>query len=465
MRRWLGAFVVFGILIGLTAQGAWAGGSQTPHLFTVVFTAHAVPDGVTRAIEAAGGTVVASVPEIGGMLVSGPASLMGSLGARNDIQAVSPATQAHLAPVSTIGDEPAPDAHDPASPDLHNLWQWDIKQVTMNGSSYQLSTGSHRTVVGIIDTGVSTRHPDLMPNLMGGRSFVADGPGGTVVPGDIEDRHGHGSHVAGTIAGHGRILGVGPDLGLRAYRVFGAMGGASFFTIVQALIAAANDRVDVISMSLGGYDVLGQGYWTDPDTGITYRFRDVADFVLMKRAVRYAISSGAVVVAAAGNDATDIGNPAKVTAMLNAAYGPEGYRFVGASREAPGTLPGVVTVSATGPDRSLSSYSNYGAIDLAAPGGDFQRYPDMTPTPWYTDMCFSAYRGVRYAWMAGTSMATPKVTAVAALVIDAAKAHGSAINPAQVAVRLQQTAVDLGKPGTDKPFGHGMVNAVTALRP
>jgi subtilisin family serine protease len=70
-------------------------------------------------------------------------------------------------------------------------------------------------------------------------------------PADYTARLGHGSHVAGDIAGNGRIYGVGPNLGFRAYRVFGASGGSDTATITAAMISAANYGVDVISMSLG----------------------------------------------------------------------------------------------------------------------------------------------------------------------------------------------------------------------
>jgi hypothetical protein len=63
----------------------------------------------------------------------------------------------------------------------------------------------------------------------------------------------------------------------RAYRVFGASGGAPTAWITAAMVAAADDGVDVISMSLGGYDAIAGGTWTDPDTGIVYRIKDVAD--------------------------------------------------------------------------------------------------------------------------------------------------------------------------------------------
>lgn len=465
MRRWFAAVLVFAVALGVLGVGAAPLKAAGVHRFTVVFKADTLPANAGDIVQAAGGQVVSSVPEVGMMVVSGPPALLDRLGADQAVLAVSPTLEFRLDPAKVVqaGDEIS--SVNPSQADLYNRYQWDIKQVTNNGTSWSLSTGSHNTVVGIVDTGANPNHPALKANFLGGRNFVPAGANGdpteTGDPNDYVDRHGHGSHVAGTIAGNGRILGVGPDLGFRAYRVFGATGGAATDWIVSGMVAAVRDGVDVISMSLGGFDTMAHWYWTAPD-GTVYRGKDVADFLAWRRAVEFAVKNGVVVVAAAGNDAIDIRNPKTVTAFLNDAYGPEGYFFQGASREVPGTLAGVVGVSATGPDYSLASYSNYGAgaIDVSAPGGDFQRYP---APDYYLDMCLSAYRTSGYAWMAGTSMATPKASAVAALIIDQAKVGGKPLKPAQVVTRLEQTANDLGKPGYDAFYGHGQVNACNAL--
>jgi subtilisin family serine protease len=187
-----------------------------------VFAASTVAGDATAAVQAAGGHVVTSIPEIGVVQAAGPTTLLPALSSRSDVLAVSPTLNQTLAPVreadATLASINIPAAY------YYNVYQWDIKQVTNGGASFGLGTGSHATVVGIIDTGVNSQHMDLRANILGGRNFVPDGPGGSLDPNDIEDRNGHGSHVAGAIAGNGLILGVGPDLGIRAYRVFGADG-------------------------------------------------------------------------------------------------------------------------------------------------------------------------------------------------------------------------------------------------
>lgn len=453
---------LFLVLFSIPAQAASTNSSKT--MFTVAFTGNQIPKDVINKIEQSGGTIVAKYDKIGALQFRGPSSLLKSLKGYKSVQAVSPSLQLHLP--ETMIKEFTDTSVNTQNADLYNAYQWDIKRVTNDGASYNFETGTHDVVVGIIDTGVNPNHRDLKANFLGGRNYVpAGGTFGndsseTGDPADFVDRHGHGSHVAGTIAGNGRIMGIAPNVGFKAYRVFGAAGGAYTATIAGAMAGAVDDGVDVISMSLGGFDWMGQYWWTDPETGETFKLgNDVADYLIYKRAAKYAVDHGVTVVAAAGNDALNVTNKKEVTDYMNAEYGPEGYKIVGASFAAPGGIPGVITVSATGPDDSLSSYSNYGAgfVDVTAPGGDFQRYP---ASDYYLDMCLSAYYTGGYVWMAGTSMATPKVSAVAALIISK---YGK-IGPVNVANMINKKAVDIGPKGKDIYFGNGMVNAVDALK-
>lgn len=430
---------------------------------TVVFKSATLPANAAAIVQAAGGSIVSTVPELGVAVVSGPAAMLDKLNSNGAVSAASPTLEVSLPNDKIFGQE-LPDSIDISKATYYNLYGWDIKQMTNDGASWNISTGSHNTVVGIVDTGVSQNHSALKANLLGGKNFYPDGPNKTVVPTDIEDKNGHGSHVAGSIAGNGKILGIGPDLGFRMYRVFGASGGTNTTRIAAAMVQAINDGVDVISMSIGGYDEMAIGYWQDPtgEDPTVYRFKDIADFQAYRRAVQYALKAGVPVVVAAANEGMDIGNPAAVTAALNVMYGEQGYTFQGASREVAGTLPGVLTVAATGPNSVFASYSNYGAgaIDISAPGGDFQRYP---APDYYLDMCLSSNKGTGYVWMAGTSMATPKTAAVVALVIDQLKAKGIRPMPSQVVNQVLNTAVDAGKVGYDPLFGKGIANAFNAL--
>lgn len=459
--------------------------------FTVVFKGEKLPDNAAETVRDMGGKIVYSIPEIGVAQVEAPASFAKAALGNASIQAATPSLIEDLPNLESASLDTSSVTTENAS--LYNRYQWDIKRVTHQGESFKLNTGDHHVVVGIIDTGVDSQHPDLVKNLMpGSKNFVPVGGvyGNDLTetgnPNDFEDRNGHGSHVAGSIAGNGAILGVAPDVGYRSYRVFGGVGGAYSSWIIKAIVAAANDGVDVISMSLGGIYVKGQVWYTDPSTGEKIRLgSDVADYVAYQRAANYANSKGALIVAAAGNSALNGTNKKEVTDYANALYGKFGYTFVGASFYTPASIPNVVTVSATGPDDQLSLYSNYGPgfVDLAAPGGDYRIYLNTPKADRRVDnvfgkeFCLSSvplvkpiknaegtitgynYGGHGYSFYIGTSMATPKVSAVASLIV----AKYGKMEPAKLKVLLQQSAEDIGAKGYDSSFGHGMVDAYKAL--
>lgn len=462
--------VVLSLLLLAFAPASLVSAQPTTQLYTVVFNQNALPADASDLVKAAGGEVVLTIPELGALEARAGSGFVGRMQKTPGVLTAGPSLPLGL----DVRTQEADVADFAGTRDLYNKYQWDIKRVTNNGASFDIEMGDHGVVVAVIDTGFFP-HPDVALNFLGGRNMIpAGGFGGdpteTGDPNDYLDRHGHGTHCAGTIAANGRCLGVGPDLGIRAYRVLTRAGSGSSTWIAAGIVAAANDGCRVISMSLGGFDIMGQAWWTDPETGERYKLgNDVPFYVLYRRAVQYAVNRGAVVVAAAGNDAWNCANKHEVLEYLNEEYGVWGYEFYGAAFESPGGIAGVITVSATGPDDSLASYSNYGPgfIDVAAPGGDFKRWPSMTPTPWYWDMCLNCYGKVNadgtvtagWAWMAGTSMATPKVAGVAALIA----AEHPDWSPAQIESLLFRTAEDLGKPGTDIYFGQGMVNAYNAL--
>ncbi|MFD2442811.1 S8 family serine peptidase [Bacillus sp. CGMCC 1.16607] len=456
---------------------ALATGAQTEY-YSVLFNQNSIPANFAKEVNSLGGEVVYTVPEIGFAQVKASTTAFTKLKGLANVSAANPSITWNVPQSHRIAEEGVA----AASVDTTKapLWskQWDIQRITNNGESYKLGTGSHNVVVGIVDTGIDRDHSDLVKNLLpGSKNFVPAGgfqgtePSETGDPNAFDDKHGHGSHVAGSIAGNGAMLGVAPDTGIRSYRVFGT-GSAESAWIYAAMIAAANDGVDVISMSLGGFDVLGQAFYTDPETGKKQRLgNDVADFKAYKRAVQYVTEKGSLVVVAAGNDGINATNKAAVTDFLNAEYGGDGLSFVGAGFEVPGTIPGVVTVSATGQNDVLANYSNYGPgfIDIAAVGGDARLYDQydaegrfneyIAKRLFETEFNLSASDDGGWYWSIGTSMATPKVSAVAALLI--AK-HGK-MSPAKLQDLLYKTAVDPVK-GTDKGnFGAGHLNAFEAL--
>ncbi|MFG6494769.1 S8 family serine peptidase [Fictibacillus sp. UD] len=328
--------------------------------------------------------------------------------------------------------------------DLYETLQWDIKQVTGDGASWKLPGGTGKSVdgndivVGVIDTGIDYNHPDLKDNYAYGKSFV---PGYK----DAIDENGHGTHVAGSIAAKGRTMGVGPDLKVAAYRVFGPTGGAETSHIAEALMTAADDNVDVVNMSLGGYD-----WFQNPD----YATKDtVADVRLFNRAIQYAIQKGVTVVGSAGNNAVDISSPGKLSGDDN-----------GATHRSPSSQS-LIRVSAGGQLKNLAFYSNYGVgkIDVMAPGGDLgPNYDPVTKTGRdNTYLCLATVPG-GYAYYGGTSMAAPKTAALAGVIIAQ---HGKdKLSPAQVKHVIQSSSEDVFKRGYDGEAGFGLINAVNALK-
>lgn len=463
--------------------------------FTVVFKKSTLPDNAGKIIGNLGGEIVYEIPEIGVVQVEAPAEFGKDALNHSDIQIATPSLMERVPEVENIPFETQDVNLEDAV--LYDAFQWDIKRVTEDGKSFDLNTGNHDVVVGIIDTGIDLNHPDVQKNLLpGSKNFVPAGgiygvdQSETGDINDVQDRNGHGTHVAGNIAGNGAILGVAPDTGFRAYRVFGAEGGAYGAWIMKAIVEAAKDGTDVINMSLGGIYIKGQIWYTDPATGEKIKLgNDVADYVAYMRAAKFAEENGTLIVTSAGNDGLNAANKKEVLDFANAEYGPLGYEFVGAGFYSPASLPNVVTVSATGPNDELAVYSNYGSgfIDVAAPGGNLEMYYEYlnngtfdeyleqrlfeqefnlssVPTLGYTynengQVIDYTYEGPGYSWYVGTSMAAPKVSAVAALLF----AEHKEATPKEVKNLLQKSAEDIGKTGKDKYFGYGLSNAYQAL--
>lgn len=254
--------------------------------------------------------------------------------------------------------------------------------------------------VAVVDTGIDTTHPDLVDNLKGGMSAVW-------YTESYKDDNGHGSHVAGIVAAVNNsigVIGVAPAADLYAVKVLDRKGNGYLSDIIEGLQWVVANDLDVVNMSLGT-----SSYSASFDS-----------------AVQQTIASGVVVVAAAGNS-----GPGTNTVMY------------------PAKFPGVIAVAATDSSNSLASFSSRGPeVDLAAPGVSV----------------FSTYKNQSYATLSGTSMASPHVAGVAALVLsspmgtDDANFNGK-WDPNEVELRLERTAQDLGATGFDTYFGNGLVRA------
>jgi subtilisin family serine protease len=296
-------------------------------------------------------------------------------------------------------------------------------------AAWDTTTGAG-VVVAVVDTGFDFTHPDrgavwTNPGEIPGNGIDDDGNGyvddvhgwdftGTAQAGsdnDPTDEHGHGTHVAGTIAGAGNnglgVIGVAWQAQIMPVRGLDADGSGESGGLALALMYAAANGADVISNS-----------W-----GCQCYSQAIAD------AVSYAQNLGAVVVAAAGNSSADV------------------------SFSTPASLPGVIAVASLGPTDVPSYFSNYGSrIDVAAPGEDILSLRAAGTT-------MGTAVGTLYTRASGTSMATPHVSGVAALVLSQ---HPEYSND-QVRQVLRMSATDVDAPGFDIYTGYGLVNAQAAL--
>lgn len=434
-----------------------------------------LPDNYQEIIRKAGGKVTKVLPEVGGIEAqSDEPAFLKNLKGNSSIEAAN-----REIPLTIDKTAVSPYNHESSiisQQDSESYWdsQWDIQRVTNDGKSYDLETGgyknkdgsiTHKAVVGVIDTGIDESHPDLKNNIIGGRNLVPAGmdESETGDPTDIKDRNGHGTHVAGIIGANGKVKGVGPDLGIRSYRVLyseQALGLPAW--IIDGIIAATNDKVDVINMSLRFYN----------NTKMTIEgesYKSVAETLLWKRAIQYAVKNGVTVVAGSGNESLNLDDKKEVNEFLNKLYEPYGMSVKGPATVVPAQMPGVINVSASTKwsTQQLAFYSNYGnsAIDVAAPGGDYGPKYAETNDPAAADpsnlilSTWPTYLGTSYEFNAGTSMATPQVAGIAGVI----KAAHPEYKPAQVTARINQTALDYGKKGQDALFGSGEANAYRAL--
>jgi serine protease len=272
-------------------------------------------------------------------------------------------------------------------------------------------------VVAVLDTGVAFEdHDDFrqVPDLRGTK-FV-DGYDFVNKDRHANDDHGHGTHVAGTIAqatnnGEG-VAGVAFEAAIMPVKVLDHFGGGTSADIADAIRWAADHGANVINMSLGGG---GRS-------------------AVMEKAVEYARKKGVVVVCAAGNGGRGI-------------------------VEYPAAYPGSVAVAAVGPSGQRAPYSSWGKeLDVAAPGGD-KRQGEEAGIIQNTIDPKDVSQAV-YASYQGTSMATPHVAGVAALLF-AAGAKG----PDQVEKALFASAhPPKGATGWTDQYGHGVIDAEAALQ-
>jgi thermitase len=268
--------------------------------------------------------------------------------------------------------------------------------------AWDITHGSSSVVVAVLDTGIASNHPDLAGKVIAGYDFVNHDD-------DPSDDYGHGTHVAGIIGatthnGTG-VAGVGFDTRLLSVKVLNQNNSGYYSDIANGITYATDWGAKIINLSLGG----------------------TAPSQTLHDAVIYARNHRALIVAAAGNNASS-------TPFYPAAY-PESL--------------GVGATTSTDERWSLSNYGDN--VKVVAPGSS------VYSTYWNAS-------SLTYSYKSGTSMATPHVSGVTALML----AVNSNLTDGDLISIIEQTADDLGDPGFDSYFGYGRVNAyraVSAARP
>jgi subtilisin family serine protease len=297
----------------------------------------------------------------------------------------------------------------PAHASNDKYWDrlWGIRKV---GADTAWAIGKGRGItIAIVDTGVDLDHEDLKPNFVSGYDFVDDDA-------IARDKHGHGTHVAGTAAARANngvgVAGVAPEAKIMPVRVLNADGSGSSSVIENGIKWAADHGADVINLSLGD-DIISEGL-----SGGT-----------MREAANYAWSKGAIPVVAAGNDN-----------LFRTEFG-------GANS---------IIVTATTPDDDLAEYATgagFAKWGMAAPGGSNN---GGNATKIYSS-AWSKDGNAHYGYAVGTSMAAPHVSGAAAVL------RGLGLNPTETVGRLLASSKDLGSSGNDLEYGRGRLDLAAAV--
>ncbi|MCU0571039.1 MAG: S8 family peptidase [Oculatellaceae cyanobacterium Prado106] len=291
----------------------------------------------------------------------------------------------------------------PNDPDYSK--QWNFRSINMQ-AAWDNAKGKGVTVA-VIDTGIS-QVPDLKDtSFVKGYDFVNDRV-------EASDDNGHGTHVAGTIAqstnNNFGVAGIAYEANLMPLKVLSGGGGGTVADIAEAIRFAADNGAGVINMSLGGG----------------------GDADVMREAIDYAYNKGVVIVAAAGN------------ANTNSASYPSRY-------------PNVIAVSALDATGVKAPYSNYGAgVDISAPGGSTTGGNELGGILQNT---IDPSTGASvFASLQGTSMASPHVAGVAALIRSV-----GVEDPAMIAEVLKNSARKVQGDELNH-FGAGQLDADAAVK-
>jgi lantibiotic leader peptide-processing serine protease len=510
-----GLFRRLALLGLLVLAGAAFASAANAGNYLVLYKQQSVASGAGATIRNAGGSVVASYPEIGVVIAqSDSVSFRSNLlkdariwGAASTagmgVQVDNAGLEASGPPIGDLPNFPANDSAEPLFP-----LQWDMRQIH-TPEAHAITGGSPEVLVGDIDTGLDFTHPDLAPNYDAANSTdCSSGAPAPLLPGN--DVFGHGTHTAGTIAaaqnGIG-IVGVAPRVKIAGIK---SSNNAGFFfpeMVVCSFMWAGTHGIDVTNNS----------YFADP---FLYNCRNDpvqrAIWKAEKRAIDFATKQGVTHFASLGNDSDDRAHPTIDVISPDFPPGTEEEREItNACVVIPVEVNGVVGVSAVGSTRQTdedddpndylkSFYSAYGVgvTEVTAPGGDSifftpESVNGRVLSTWPAELPCLRRRdepgipAAAYCYLQGTSMAAPHAAGVAALTIscfgDLDNPQNGKMRPGSVAAYVQQTADAQpcptalppgyaaftrpddqpqecqGGPGKTSWYGAGQVNALRAV--
>ena len=435
-------------------------------------------------VTAAGGTVVASYDQIGVLVARSTNPDFATAASGSGVEAVASTTGLGTAleedeTVETVSSEAVEATGNPTGEPLFGL-QWDMTQINTPAAN-AVTTGSSDVVVGVLDSGISSTHPDLATQIAKDKS--ASCLGGVVDTTEVAwnpTTSDHGTHVAGTIAGAINgvgIAGVAPGVKVASVKVVSDAGFIYPEAAVCGFVWAADH----------GMQITNNSYFIDPwEFNCRNDARQRPVWQAVQRAIRYAQNKGVLTIASAGNSNVDLQHKFIDAGSPNDGSSPVETREINAAcLDLPAEAPGVVTVSAVGTERLKSYYSSYGqgVVDVSAPGGD-TRQPDPTVSTISHAVLSSTFNTVTktngWGYKQGTSMASPHVAGVAALALSV---HPG-LQPAALASFLERAADALPcpegvynpRPGLDQYlaecsggnrngfYGAGEVNAFNAVK-